>query len=82
MANPELQAVIDALIVDIDETTGVEESAIVFINGVTQIIADLRTQLAALAATPEQLAAIVAAGVALDAKKDELAAALAANPGT
>jgi hypothetical protein len=80
MANPELQAVIDALIVDIDETTGVEESAIVFINGVNQIIAALRAQLEALAATPEQLAAIVAAGVALDAKKDELAAALAANP--
>ena len=80
MPNVELQQKIDQLVVDVEETVTVEASAVTFITGAVAIIADLRLQLEALAATPEQLAVITDAGVRLDAAKDDLAAALAANP--
>ena len=79
MPNQELQATIEALRVDVTEMETVVDSAIVFIEGVVQIINDLRTQLEATGATPEQLALIAEAGVMLDAKKDALAAAIPAN---
>lgn len=81
MANVELQNAIEALRVDVTEIETVVDSAIEFINGVILVLEDLRRQLEEIGATPEQLALIADAGAALDAKKDALAAAIAANTG-
>ena len=79
MPNLELQNAIEALRVDVSEIETVIDSAIEFINGAIGMLEELRRQLEEMGATPEQLAAVAAVGVALDAKKDALAAAIAAN---
>jgi len=79
MPNLELQNAIEALRVDVTEIETVIDSAIEFINGAIGLLEELRRRLEEMGATPEQLAAVAAVGVALDAKKDALAAAIAAN---
>jgi len=81
MPNVELQKTIEAVRVDVQEAAAGIDSAVVFIEGVNSIIQNLKDQLEATGATPEQLALIADAGVQLDAAKDKLAAALVANPG-
>ena len=81
MPNPELQAAIEALRVDVTEIETVVDSAIEFINGLIVMLEDLRSQLEQIGASPEQLALIAQFGAQLDAKKDALAAAIAANTG-
>ena len=74
MPNPELQAAIEALRVDVTEIETVVDSAIEFINGLIVMLEDLRSQLEQIGASPEQLALIAQFGAQLDAKKDALAA--------
>jgi hypothetical protein len=81
MPNVELQTVIDQLVVDVSEATAGMDSAVVYVEGVNGIIANLKDQLEATGATPAQLQIITDAGVQLDAAKDKLAAALIANAG-
>lgn len=77
MANP----VIDTVITEMTNATTVEDSAIAFINGVPQLIADAVAKALANGATQEELAPLTDLGTTLQAKSDALQAALTANTG-
>lgn len=66
MTSPEM----DALVQEVTDTTGVEDSAIAFIAGLEQQIRDLTPNPAAIQALADSLAA----------KRTALAAALVVNP--
>jgi hypothetical protein len=71
--------VIDQVITDMTNATTVEDSAIAFINGVPQMIADAVAKAIENGATAEQLQPVSDVGTQLQAKSDALQAALTAN---
>lgn len=78
----ELQTKLDALVAQVTNVEGTEQSAIVALQGITTIVQGLRDDLVRLGVTPEQLAAVDDATARLTASEAALAAAVAANPGT
>lgn len=75
MPNPNL----DNLVTEVSETTTVQASAVTLLNGLSAIIADIRAQLAAQGIDNETLNTLA---TNLDTSTNDLAAAVAANPGT
>lgn len=73
------QELLDSLQAAVTRTTDVEQSAVVFINGIAARIAAAVTAALANGATAEQLAPVSDEVAALNAKADELAAAIVAN---
>jgi hypothetical protein len=66
---------IDALTAEVEQMKTVEQSAVTLLNGLSAIIADLKNGVT----DPAVLAKIDAANAALDAAKNDLAAAVTAN---
>ena len=66
---------IDALTTEVEQMKTVEQSAVTLLNGLSAIIADLKNGVT----DPAVLAKIDAANAALDAAKNDLAAAVTAN---
>lgn len=73
------QEEIEALRAEIEETKGVQQSAIVALNGIAGRIQSGIDAALAGGATAEQLAPLLATKEALDASNADLAAAVAAN---
>jgi len=72
--------VVAELLATVTETVGVVESATVFINGLAERIRLAIEAALAEGATKEELEPFVQLETDLEAKTDELAAAIAANP--
>ena len=75
MANPVLQQLAD----QVNATVGVEQSAVVLINGFAQRLADAVAAAVANGATEAELAPITDEIAAMKSASDQLAAAVAAN---
>ncbi len=75
MANPIVQETID----QIKETVGVIDSAITFINGVSDMIKKAVEAAIGNGATADELAPFTELEASLQAQKEKLAAAIAAN---
>lgn len=78
--NPDLQAALDALRTKVEAATGAMASAVTYIQGQAAIMQAAVDAAEANGASLDELAPVQAAVDAMDAKAQELAAAIAANP--
>jgi hypothetical protein len=74
-----MSPIIDALTAQVTRAEGIEESAVITINGIAQRIADAVAAALANGATAEQLQPVADLGTALDSESTVLADAIAAN---
>lgn len=79
MIMSELTDAVAELGAKVDADTAVDSSAVTLLNGLTQLIKDLQTQVGQAADVPAALAAVKAFSATLEANNSSLAAAVVSN---
>lgn len=74
-----IQTRLDTLTREVSDLDAIKESVVAFVNGVPELIRAAVAEATAAGATPAQLAAFDTLNAALDAKANEIAAAVATN---